>query len=426
MATTVLEFDLSGMTGLTLTADVHAIKSDTILAANKTCTEQTNRKGVYRFNVTENVTGVNVVRVKTSTATIAQFPTEVLVDDTGTYEASDRLTDLRAIVGVAQSAADLKDFADDGYDPVTNKVQGVVLVDANTDMRGTDSAALAITALSTATWTNTRAGYLDNLSAGAVALASAVSTIAADVWSVATRVLTAGTNIVLAKGTGITGFNDPAAATVAAAVEAAILDEGDATALLAAIAAKVEQFLVNEGDATATIAAIAVACNSAIVAGTVGTNVTAISTTIGVAGLGLSAIPKTGYKLASDGLDLTALSLAWADGGRLDLLIDAIKSITDGQGSTGTGLSAIPWNAAWDAEVQSEVVDALQETVPDSVPADGTRPSTQQAAYMVVQMLTDFAISGTTLTVRKPDGSTALMTFTLNDATNPTALTRAT
>jgi len=48
--------------------------------------------------------------------------------------------------GVVQSGTDLKDFADAGYDPITNKVQGVVLVDTttvNTDMRGTDSAALA-------------------------------------------------------------------------------------------------------------------------------------------------------------------------------------------------------------------------------------------------------------------------------------------
>lgn len=41
---------------------------------------------------------------------------------------------------------------------------------------------------------------------------------AADVWAVATRVLTAGTNIVLAKGTGITGFNDLNASAVANAV----------------------------------------------------------------------------------------------------------------------------------------------------------------------------------------------------------------
>lgn len=54
--------------------------------------------------------------------------------------------DITHIGGDAQSQADLKDFADAGYDPATNKVQGVVLVDTtttNTDMRGTDSAATA-------------------------------------------------------------------------------------------------------------------------------------------------------------------------------------------------------------------------------------------------------------------------------------------
>ena len=50
------------------------------------------------------------------------------------------------IGGVAQSATDLKDFADTGYDPATHKVAGVVLADectANADMVGTDGAALA-------------------------------------------------------------------------------------------------------------------------------------------------------------------------------------------------------------------------------------------------------------------------------------------
>ena len=40
--------------------------------------------------------------------------------------------DLTHMVGVAQSAIDLKDFADAGYDPATNKVQGVLLTDACT------------------------------------------------------------------------------------------------------------------------------------------------------------------------------------------------------------------------------------------------------------------------------------------------------
>lgn len=44
--------------------------------------------------------------------------------------------DVRSLAGVAQSLTDLKDFADDGYDPGTNKVQGVVLTDTLTTYTG--------------------------------------------------------------------------------------------------------------------------------------------------------------------------------------------------------------------------------------------------------------------------------------------------
>ena len=39
--------------------------------------------------------------------------------------------------------------------------------------------------------------------------------------------------------------------------------------------------------------------------------------------------------------------------------IAAIEAQTDDIGAAGAGLTAVPWNAAWDAEVQSEVADAL-------------------------------------------------------------------
>lgn len=109
----------------------------------------------------------------------------------------------------------------------------------------------------------------------------------------------------------------------------------------------------------------------------------------------------------------------------LDTEIGAIKTVTDAIGTTGTGLTAIPWNAAWDAEVQSEVQDVLDSTIADSVPADGSRPNIPQALYMLVQLMTEKAVSGTTVTVKKPDGSTTLLTLTLDDATNPTSITRS-
>lgn len=50
---------------------------------------------------------------------------------------------LLQIGGVAQSATDLKDFADTGYDPTSHSVFLVDTTTANTDMVGTNSAALA-------------------------------------------------------------------------------------------------------------------------------------------------------------------------------------------------------------------------------------------------------------------------------------------
>lgn len=63
---------------------------------------------------------------------------------------------------------------------------------------------------------------------------------------------------------------------IADRTEAAILNEGDSTALMQALADKIEQALVNEGDTTATILAISTAVNAAVVAGTVGVSVAAI------------------------------------------------------------------------------------------------------------------------------------------------------
>jgi len=94
-------------------------------------------------------------------------------------------------------------------------------------------------------------------------------------------------------------------------------------------------------------------------------------------------------------------------------------------GGTGDHLTAITWNADWDAEVQSEVADALEATIADSIPADGTRPSVKQALYMITQFMLERAVSSTTVTVKKVDGSTTLFTLTLDDADDPTSITRA-
>lgn len=78
------------------------------------------------------------------------------------------------------------------------------------------------------------------------------------------------------------------------------------------------------------------------------------------------------------------------------------------------------------AQVNAEVVDVLRtDTLPDSYSADGAQPTMAQAILEIRQFLMERFVSGTTVTVKKPDGTTSAMTFTLSDATNPASITRA-
>jgi hypothetical protein len=125
---------------------------------------------------------------------------------------------------------------------------------------------------------------------------------------------------------------------------------------------------------------------------------------------------RTAVGLASANLDTqlgdlpTNAELATALGTADDAVLAAIAALND--------LSA--------AQVGTEVDTALDTTIADSVPADGTRPSVRQALYMLTQFLMEKEVAGTTVTVNKPDATTALMTFTLDDAANPTTITRTT
>lgn len=56
---------------------------------------------------------------------------------------------------------------------------------------------------------------------------------------------------------------------------------------------------------------------------------------------------------------------------------------------------------------------------------DGGTVGLAHGVYEILALLGDFAISGTTLTTKKRDGSTTAGTYTLNSSTSPTSITRA-
>ena len=182
-------------------------------------------------------------------------------------------------------------------------------------------------------------------------------------------------------------------AAVPANVEAAILDEGDATALLAAIAAKVEAFLINDGDAAATLASIATAVNAAVVAGQIGTDLATAKASAATAATASSAA-----KLITDKLD-TMLESDGADGYQLTTL--ALDNIT---------LSATLCN-----KIADHVARRTHTNIEASSDGDALSLESLYGVGRTIMRANTTATAGT-LTILKTDGST-LGTRTLDTDT---------
>ena len=123
--------------------------------------------------------------------------------------------------------------------------------------------------------------------------------------------------------------------------------------------------------------------------------------------------------------DPTAASVA-------DAVWDEAKSGHVGSGSFGeevqahalsTEISAL--NDLSAADVNAQVDAAFTTQMADSVPADGTIATREQALYMIKQFLFERVVTTTTVSVKKVDGSTELFSLTLDDASNPTSITRS-
>lgn len=79
-------------------------------------------------------------------------------------------------------------------------------------------------------------------------------------------------------------------------------------------------------------------------------------------------------------------------------LVQAIEGQTDDIGAAGAGLTAVPWNSAWDAEVQSEVTDALVAANLDHVALTATTTLPAVGTYLgqIMHASTDGTFSRTT------------------------------
>lgn len=161
--------------------------------------------------------------------------------------------------------------------------------------------------------------------------------------------------------TGVLPWRGPIIGFRAAALNNALIDGGDTLDVnVTAMAA-----------GTVTAAAIAAAAiDNATFAADVGstayaTNIIALAVRKTLDELNLDHLMKTATGAAdfttevADNTVLARIITSDGDTSGYDLAVDSQEAIADTLGTTGAGLTTVPWNAAWDAEVESEVTDSL-------------------------------------------------------------------
>lgn len=192
--------------------NVTAISGDTVAADNaESFFDGTGYAGTNNVipTVTTTGTAANVTTVNGLAANVI----------TATAIASNAITSAKVAtdaIGAAQLAADA----------VTEIQSGLASASALTTVGSNVSSVLANTDVATSTRL-AASSYVSPPSAASISSAvwseatrtlTGFGTLVSDIWSAGTRLLTAGTNIVLAKGVGVTGFNDVSAAQVNAEV----------------------------------------------------------------------------------------------------------------------------------------------------------------------------------------------------------------
>ncbi|MER8464176.1 hypothetical protein [Mesorhizobium sp. M1396] len=195
-----------------------------------------NQPGVYSLLIDEDTTiastsdaeeyCVHITQASMAPVTrvIELFRRDTTSGRTQLVDANGRI-DVSAIAGTAQTARDI------GASVLLSSGTGTGQISLTAGIASVNATQIAGSAVNTATaqlgvnvvnaggtaW-NSGAITASTFGAGAITAAKFAANALDAVWSTAARTLTAGTNIVLAKGTGVTGFNDLDAPGVRAAV----------------------------------------------------------------------------------------------------------------------------------------------------------------------------------------------------------------
>lgn len=165
--------------------------------------------------------------------------------------------------------------------------------------------------------------------------------------------------------------------------------------------------------------------------GSVGSVTGAVGSVTGNVGGSVASVATNGITATSIATDAINAAAVKADAvTKIQAGLATPTNITAGTITTVTNLTNAPTagdlTATMKASVNAEVVDVLRtDTIPDSYSAHEALPTIAQAILAIHQFLMEREVSGTSVTVQKPDGTTTAMTLTLNSATDPTTVHRS-
>lgn len=151
-----------------------------------------------------------------------------------------------------------------------------------------------------------------------------------------------------------------------------------------------------------------------------------VTTTFAVVPMGtVNLLAATQTSIDNIEADTNEVQTDLADGGRLDLLVDAILDDTGTSGvkvaTGGIASTAFATDAIDAAAINTDVITEILTTqMTEAYAANGVAPTLAQAIFAIHQMLMQFGIAGTAYTVRKLDDVTTAFTVTLDSASAPT------
>lgn len=359
------------------TFDVFEEDTDTAILAAQTMTKRTSKTGNYRGTFT--ASAANGFEAGKWYSVIASG---VVGGVTGKCRAMHfRVAPAESQAGVPKSDAAYfggTALTQSGGRPEVNATHwGGTAVASAVILAAANIASDAITAAKIAADAITSSKIAD----GALTAAKFASGAFDAVWSVATRILTAGTNIVLAKGTGITGFTDLDASGIRSAVGlgSANLDTqlsalssslstiaGYIDTEVAAIKAKTDNLPSDPADASDIAASFSsLASTLSTIAGYIDTEVAAIKAktdNLPAAPAATGDIPTTA-QIADKVLGRN--QAGGSDGGRtVTSALRALRNKVVIDGSTITVYEEDDVTVAWSGTVTRADLDALQTVDP--------------------------------------------------------------